>query len=117
GSVGKYHQLLDQAIEVLPDPVAFLAFDQPDYQKLAMSFRVDEHPVGNELAHCYRLTLEHRTHALSPAARRHFALYWVAIKPGGNFVSWLLLRAIKRRAEADAVRQDQVYHANSEGDL
>ena len=51
----------------------------------------------------YRLTLEHRTNALDSSARGKFALYWIGIKPGGNFVSWLLLRAIKRRAEATEI--------------
>ena len=43
--------------------------------------------------------LEHRTHALSPSSPQKFGFYWLAIKPGGNFLSWLLLQAIKRRAE------------------
>jgi hypothetical protein len=62
-----------------------------------MSFRI----TGNDPATGYRFTLEHRTQALSPAARWKFALYWLGIKPGGNFVSWLMLRAIKRRAETN----------------
>jgi hypothetical protein len=96
GSVGQYHNLTDQQFAPLTGPADFLAFDHPDYQKLAMSFRVD----GSDPRTGYTLTLEHRTQALSPAARWKFALYWLGIKPGGNFVSWLLLRAIKRHAEA-----------------
>jgi hypothetical protein len=61
-----------------------------------MSLRI----AGTDPASGYRLTLEHRTQALSPTARWKFALYWLGIKPGGNFVSWLMLRAIKRRAES-----------------
>lgn len=99
GSVGKYHNLLDQQIASLQSPAEFLRFDQPNYQKLAMSFRI----AGSEPTAGYKLILEHRTHALSPAARAKFALYWLGIKPGGNFVSWLLLRAIKRRAEQKAI--------------
>ncbi len=99
GSVGKYHNLLDQQIASLQSPADFISFDQPDYQKLAMSFRI----VGSEPTAGYKLILAHRTHALSPAARAKFALYWLGIKPGGNFVSWLLLRAIKRRAEQKAM--------------
>jgi hypothetical protein len=60
-----------------------------------MAIRIDG---GDERAG-YTLALEHRTHALGPDARRGFPRYWVAIKPVGNLVSWLLLRAIKRRAE------------------
>lgn len=96
GGVGKYHNLLDQQVAPLQAPNEFVDFDQPEYQKLAMSFRV----MGSDPTAGYKLTLEHRTHALSPAARRKFALYWLGIKPGGNLVSWLLLRASKRRAES-----------------
>jgi hypothetical protein len=96
GSVGQYHNLTDQQIAPLNSPTDFLTFDQPDCQKLAMSFRL----TGDNPTTGYTFTLEHRTHALSPAARWKFALYWLGIKPGGNFVSWLMLRAIKRRAEA-----------------
>lgn len=96
GSVGKYHNLTDQQVVPLNSPAEFLDFDNPDYQKLAMSFRVS----GSDPVTGCRFTLEHRTHALSPAARWKFALYWLGIKPGGNFVSWLMLQAIKRRAEA-----------------
>ena len=54
------------------------------------------------------MVLEHRTHALSATARRKFRTYWFAIKPTGNYVSWLLLRAIKRRAERAAREQTVV---------
>jgi len=95
GAIGKFHQLADQQPVHLTDATAFTAFDDPAYQKLVMAIRIDD---GDE-TDGYTLTLEHRTHALGPAAQRGFRRYWIAIKPGGNFVSWLLLRAIKRRAE------------------
>ena len=93
GAIGKFHQILDQEIFPLHDGAQFRLFRHPAYQKLAMSFRVDETERGRYLV------LEHRTRALSPAARRAFALYWLLIKPFGHFVSWLLLRAVRRRAE------------------
>jgi hypothetical protein len=96
GAIGKFHDLTDQQVVPLHSAADFLRFDQPDYQKLVMSMRVE----GSNAVTGYRLILEHRTHALSLSARRKFALYWLAIKPGGNFVSWLLLRAVKRQAEA-----------------
>jgi hypothetical protein len=95
GAIGKFHNLMDQQIVPLRHVGDFTRFDEPDYQKLAMSFRLL--PLHQDSG--YRLTLTHRTHALSRAARWKFALYWIGIKPGGNFVSWLMLRAIKSLAE------------------
>jgi hypothetical protein len=98
GTIGKLHNLFDQQMVQLATPKEFLSFNDPQYQKLAMSIRVN--PLGDHTG--YRLTLTHRTHALSQAARWKFALYWIGIKPGGNFVSWLMLRAIKSLAEEAA---------------
>jgi hypothetical protein len=95
GSIGKFHQLTDQEFQPFQGPDAFMDFTQPNFQKLALSFRL----TGTDPTTGYRLTLEHRTHALSPSSRQKFGFYWLAIKPGGNFLSWLLLQAIKRRAE------------------
>src|SRR5205085_2699506 len=60
-----------------------------------MSVRVA--PTGGPGEHW--LVLEHATRALSPVAERKFTRYWGVIKPIGAFVSWQLLRAIRRRAE------------------
>jgi hypothetical protein len=98
GAIAKFHNLLDQQVVPLREASDFVAFDQPDYQKLVMSFRLTPLDPLNDKAG-YRLTLTHRTHALSNEARWKFALYWLGIKPGGNLVSWLMLRAIKRLAE------------------
>jgi hypothetical protein len=95
GAIGKFHNLLDQQVVHLANATDFINFNQPDYQKLAMSFRLI--PLADDAG--YHLTLTHRTHALSPQARWKFALYWIGIKPGGNLISWLLLRAIKSIAE------------------
>ena len=96
GNVGKFHQVLDQEGVHLRNAAEFHAFRDPAFQKLAMSIRVVQRDDSLLLA------LEHRTHALSVESRRAFARYWLAIKPMGNFVSWLLLRAVRRRAEAAA---------------
>ena len=98
GAIAKFHNLLDQQVVPLREASDFVAFDQPDYQKLVMSFRLTPLDPRNDKAG-YRLTLTHRTHALSNEARWKFALYGLGIKPGGNLVSWLMLRAIKRLAE------------------
>ena len=95
GSIGRLHDPLDQALVPLDGPAAFRAFAEPGFEKLAMSMRAQ--PIG---AHRTTAVLEHRTLALDGGARRRFSRYWLAIKPGGAFVSWLLLRAARRRAEA-----------------
>jgi hypothetical protein len=96
GGAGKYHQLADQEPVPFVDAAAFIAFDEPEYQKLVMSLRVE--PAAR--AGRYRLILEHRTQPLSDAARRGFARYWRVIKPTGAFVTKQLLNATKKRAEA-----------------
>lgn len=95
GSAGKYHQLLDQEWVPFRSPEEFVRFHDPAYQKLAIAIRVEPGSNGEG----YRVTIEHRTHALSAESRRKFGWYWLVIKPTGNFVSLLLLRAIRRRAE------------------
>lgn len=95
GTIGKFHNPTDQQTVRVNSPQEFIEFNQPDYQKLAMSFQLT--PIDDQSG--YRLTLTHVTHALSNSATCKFALYWVFIKPMGNFVSWLLLRAIKSIAE------------------
>lgn len=95
GAIGKFHQIVDQEFVPLQSAAEFIAFEQPEYQKLAMSFFI--HLLPDRSAS--RLVLVHGTHALSDEARRRFALYWLGIKPGGNLVTWLLLRAIKAIAE------------------
>jgi hypothetical protein len=95
GSAGKYHQIKDQEPVQLRSAKEFLKFDREDYQKLAVSVRIEETPVTGERD----LVLEHRTHALGLASQNAFARYWIVIRPMGDFVSWLLLRAVRRRAE------------------
>jgi hypothetical protein len=95
GAIGKFHNLADQQVLPLRDAHEFVTFDRPDYQKLAMSFKVSPLDDGSG----YRLTLTHGTHALSSESRCKFALYWLGIKPGGNFISWLMLDAVKPLAK------------------
>jgi hypothetical protein len=47
-----------------------------------------------------RLTTETRVHVADAAARRKFARYWLVVRPFSGLTRRLILRAVKRRAEA-----------------
>lgn len=98
GSAAQLHRV-NQEPRRFATAEEFDAFDDPSHEKLLMSVRVA--PTGR--AGEYWLVLEHATHALSPLAARQFARYWRVIRPMGAFVTWLLLRAVRRRAERTAV--------------
>jgi hypothetical protein len=98
GSAAQLHHV-HQAPQRFADREAFEAFDDPGHEKLFMSVRVA--PTGRTDEHW--LVLEHATRALSPLAERKFARYWRVIKPMGAFVTWQLLRAVRKRAERAAV--------------
>ncbi len=93
GSVGRLHGLTDQAIQPLSGARAFRTFDTRGFQKMATSIRLTRLEPGT----C-RVTIEHRVHAIGLLARILFGLYWLAIKPGGAFASWQMLRAIRLAA-------------------
>lgn len=96
GGIGKYHQIIDQEPLRIPDPFFYERFEGSAYEKLAMELRAIEREGGCDLV------LEARTHPLGPESTRSFARYWKVIDPMGRFVSWLMLRAAKRRAERAA---------------
>jgi uncharacterized protein YndB with AHSA1/START domain len=93
GGIGKYHQIVDQQPVRLPDVAHYRAFDDSHYQKLAMELATVASDGGCDLL------LEAHTHPLGRLSKKAFARYWVVIDPMGRFVSWLLLRAGRRRAE------------------
>jgi hypothetical protein len=92
GSAAQLHGV-HQAPQRFDNREAFEAFDDPGYEKLFMSVRVA--PTGRPGEHW--LFLEHATRALSPGTEHKFARYWRVIKPMGAFVTWQLLRAVRRR--------------------
>ena len=94
GSAGQLHRIVDQAPARFASRQAFDTFNDPSYEKLFMSLRVEPTEVAGE----YWLVLEHATRALSADAERKFQRYWLLIRPGGAFVSRQLLKAIRNRA-------------------
>jgi hypothetical protein len=50
------------------------------------------------------LSTETRVHVADPAARRAFRRYWLVVRPFSGLVRMRLLRAAKRRAEAEVAR-------------
>jgi hypothetical protein len=96
GSAGMLHRVVDQAPVHFSNNQAFHRFDDPQYEKLFMSIRVEPSERPGE----QWLVLEHATVPLSQEANRRFRPYWLVIKPTGAFVSRELLKAIGRRAES-----------------
>ena len=94
GTTGRLHSLVDQELTQPDGPESFRRFAAPGHEKLAMSLRIEDAGAAG----C-TLVLEHRTQAVDASARRGFSLYWLLIKPGGAFMSRLLLGAVRRRAE------------------
>jgi hypothetical protein len=93
GTVGKLHQIRDQEPAEVRTPAEFAAFDTPNHEKLAMSLRTIADGGGT------LVVLEHRTQPTDADAKRRFGWYWLAIRPGGAFVTRQLLHAVARRAE------------------
>jgi len=84
----------------LPRPRApdeFLAYDRADVCKAVIDFRIVEIGPGR----CAVLT-ETRVHVEDLAARRTFRRYWLVIRPFSGLIRILFLRAVRRRAEAQA---------------
>lgn len=67
---------------------------KPGFALAAMNFRVIAKGGKGSL-----VSTETRVFANSPAAVRHFAIYWRIIYPGSDLIRRMWLRAIKQRAE------------------
>jgi hypothetical protein len=67
---------------------------KPGFALAAMNFRVIANGRNGSL-----VSTETRVFANSPAAVRHFAIYWRVIYPGSDLIRRMWLRAIKQRSE------------------
>jgi hypothetical protein len=74
----------------LPNPSIpnFRGFEEPGFVKICLNFR---HEGGV-------LTTETRVRATDVRTRRHFGLYWLAIRGGSGLIRHVWLGAIRRRA-------------------
>jgi hypothetical protein len=70
----------------------YLAYHRPDMCKAVIDFRVGASSLSTET----------RVHVADPAARRKFQRYWFVVRPFSELIRILLLRAVRRRAEASA---------------
>ncbi len=94
GLVGQFWELTGGKNPHIDSPQEFLAFDQPDYAKVAANLAVTD--LGNGTVRC---TTETRIRATHPATLKKFALYWRIISLGSGFIRILWLKAIQRKAE------------------
>lgn len=94
GLVGQFWELTGGQNPQIASPQEFLAFDQPDYAKVAANLAVTD--LGNGTVRC---TTETRIRATHPATLKKFALYWRIISLGSGFIRILWLKAIQRKAE------------------
>ncbi len=72
----------------------FASYSEPDYVKIAWSIEVES--IDPSLC---RLSTETRVTATDEQARRNFRRYWQIFGKGILAIRWLLLPAIRRRAE------------------
>jgi len=98
GTVGRFWQLRATHAEIR-DGEAFVAFAAPGWAKAAMDFRVADAGGGRT-----RLTTETRIAVTDARARRRFGAYWLFVRPGSGLIRILWLRAVKTRAEEEALR-------------
>jgi hypothetical protein len=80
-------------------PEAFASFDEPGYVKIAWTLRVDPaFPKGTIFQ------TETRAQATDPATRDRFRRYWSRVVPGVVAIRWILLRLLKKAAEANQLQ-------------
>ena len=94
GAVGKFWRPDSGMVRI--DPDEFGTFDTPGFAKAIVVFTVEEHDPTSSL-----VATETRVACTDASARRKFSLYWRAIGPFSGLIRQLMLREIKRAAEAE----------------
>lgn len=94
GMVGQPWKLTGGEEPDIPNPQAFLDFNDPAFAKVAANLAVTVDREGR--THC---STETRIHVPDPNTRRKFAFYWRIISMGSAFIRVLWLKAIKKKAE------------------
>jgi hypothetical protein len=78
-------------------PDQFVAFNEPDYVKIAWTLRADPAgPNASIFRHETRVTTTDRV------ARAKFRRYWSCFSPGITLIRWLLLVPLRNEAERRA---------------
>ncbi len=93
GLIGQFWKLDGGQNPHVSSPEEFLAFDDPDFGKVAANLAV---VPENGVTLC---KTETRIEVRHPKTRRKFALYWRMISLGSGWIRVLWLRAIRRKAE------------------
>jgi hypothetical protein len=78
-------------------PDEFVAFNEPDYVKIAWTLRADTTgPRQSTFRH------ETRVQTTDAIARAKFRRYWAFFSPGIKLIRWVLLEPVRRDAERRA---------------
>ena len=78
-------------------PSEFVAFNEPDYVKIAWTLRADPVGAGGSI-----FRTETRVLTTDATARAKFRRYWSFLSPGIILIRWASLRPLKREAERRA---------------
>jgi hypothetical protein len=93
GLTGQFWRLRGERDPARPTTVdGFVAYARPDTCKAVIDFRIGDGSLSTET----------RVHVADPASRKSFRRYWLVVRPFSGLIRILLLRAARRRAEAQA---------------
>ena len=96
GLVGQFWKPTGGVEPHIPNPQAFLDFDDPAFAKVAANLAVTVDGEGR--THC---STETRIHVPDPRTRRKFAFYWRIISMGSGWIRVLWLKAIRKKAQRE----------------